>query len=170
MAAAFDVIEADEQHDLALCKIQNFEKMWETSTTAQPAGSFQGWHLGTIRVSPEIPPKGTFVAVIGFPLGSGSSTVQLGTLAATETVSPSVRGVPAGNRDLLQVGVAANKGNSGSPVIELDSGNVIGIIIQAIPAPLYSEMQGLPFGQSSGIAIAAPSNWAVELLKRNGIK
>jgi S1-C subfamily serine protease len=170
MGAAFEIIEADEGHDLALCKIQNFESMWKTSTTPQPKGTFQGWHLGTVKLAPSIPPRGTFVAVIGFPLGSWSSTVQFGTLAATETISPSVQGVPAGNRSLLQIDTAANKGNSGSPVIELDSGNVIGIIIQALPAPLYSTVEGLPFGQSSGIAIAAPSTWATELLKRNGIQ
>lgn len=164
--AWFDLIEKDETHDLALCKIVGplgkFAENKDNPGTERPVAS--------LRVSTVEPITGEFIAIAGFPLGSWSPAIQFGTVAATRTTNPNVGRVPAGQRDLLQISASGNKGNSGSPVVRLDTGEVIGVIVQAEPAPLYTAVQGVPLAQSSGIMLAVPGSWVRELLKRNNVQ
>ncbi len=126
--------------------------------------------FASINVAKAPAVTGQFVVLAGFPLGSWNPAIQLGTIAATETVSPNAGRVPAGQRELLQISVSGNKGNSGSPVVSLRTGDVVGVVIQEIPAPLYSNIESpLPFGQSSGIMLAAPASWIQELLKKHNV-
>lgn len=166
----FDIIEKDEQHDLALCKLKGFYAHFPKSILAQiPKDAVQPF--ASLAISAEQPETGRFVLIAGFPLGSWNPAIQLGTVAATQTINPNVPGVPAGRRELLQISVSGNKGNSGCPVIDLRSGRVIGVIIQEVVSPLYSSFEGsLPFGQSSGIMLAAPAHWIQELLERHQVK
>lgn len=165
--AWFDLIEKDEAHDLALCKTTNpiprFTPDKTNPGTEHPTASFQ------ISVTP--PMTGQFIAIAGFPLGSWNPATQLGTVAATRTVNPNAGRVPAGQRELLQISAAGNQGNSGSPVIALDTGDVIGVIVQAQPAPLFTapQLQGVPMAQSSGIMLAVPAEWISDLLKRHHV-
>ena len=164
--AWFDLIEKDEAHDLALCKIVGtLGKFAESKTspgTERPVAS--------LRISTVEPTTGEFIAIAGFPLGSWSPAVQFGTVAATSTTNPNAGRVPAGQRDLLQISASGNKGNSGSPVVQLDTGEVIAAIVQAEPAPLFSAVQGIPLAQSSGIMLAVPGSWVRDLLKRNNVQ
>ena len=140
----FDVVEKDDAHDLALCKttvpLPKFKPEPKNPGTESP--------LGTLHVAGGQPVVGEFIAIAGFPLGSWNPAIQFGTVAAVRTTNPNAGRVPAGQRELLQISASGNKGNSGSPVIELDTGNVIGVIVQAQPAPLFSTAQGLPLAQS----------------------
>ncbi len=160
----FDVIERDEAHDLALCKTAflKFAENKNNPGTEQPVAS--------LRVSTAQPTTGEFIAIAGFPLGSWSPAIQLGTVAATTTTNPNAGRVPAGQRELLQISASGNKGNSGSPVVELDTGEVIGVIVQAEPAPLFSPVEGVPLAQSSGIMLAVPGDWVRDLLKRHNVQ
>ena len=164
--AWFDLIEKDEAHDLALCKIASplgkFAENKSNPGTERPVAS--------LRVSIVEPITGEFIAIAGFPLGSWSPAIQFGTVAATRTTNPNAGRVPAGQRDLLQIGASGNKGNSGSPVVRLDTGEVIGVIVQAEPAPLFSAVEGIPLAQSSGIMLAVPASWVRDLLKRNNVQ
>jgi len=164
----FDIIERDGGHDVALCRAKNYEAYRKSGPVAKRYG-FPGFVLGSLRLSETPPILGTIIALPGFPLGSWNPTVQFGTLAATETINPNVSGVPKGRRFLLQVAVVANQGNSGSPVIDVNTGEVVGIVIQAIPAPLFAVSPTVPVAQSSGIALAVPAKWAVELARKNGV-
>jgi S1-C subfamily serine protease len=165
--AWFEVIEKDETHDLALCKtnspLRNFRIDKANPGTEQP--------IATLHISTSQPVTGQFIAIAGFPLGSWNPAIQLGTVAAIRTTNPNAGRVPAGQRELLQISAAGNKGNSGSPVIALDTDDVIGVIVQAQPAPLFSapQIQGVPLAQSSGI-MAVPAVWVNELLNRHGVK
>jgi serine protease Do len=164
--AWFDVIEKDEAHDLALCKITNplrkFVEDKNNPGTEMPTAS--------LRISTIEPITGEFIAITGFPLGSWSPAIQFGTVAAITTTNPNAGRVPAGQRDLLQISASGNKGNSGSPVVRLDTGEVIGVIVQAQAAPLFTTVEGLPFAQSSGIMLAVPESWVRDLLKRNNVQ
>jgi serine protease Do len=164
--AWFDLIEKDETHDLALCKIigplGKFAENKNNPGTERPVAS--------LRVSTAEPTTGEFIAIAGFPLGSWSPAIQFGTVAAIRTINPNAGRVPAGQRDLLQISASGNKGNSGSPVIRLDSGEVIGVIVQAEPAPLFAAVQGVPLAQSSGIMLAVPGSWVRDLLNRNNVQ
>ncbi len=162
----FDVIEKDDPHDLALCKANVSSKaFWQDDNnpgTEQPVAS--------LRISAAPASVGDFIAIAGFPLGSWNPAIQLGTVAAIRTTNPNAGRVPAGQRDLLQISASGNKGNSGSPVIELDTGTVTGVIVQAQPAPLFSTLEGVPLAQSSGIMLAVPASWVLDLLNRHGVK
>ncbi len=162
----FDVVEKDEAHDLALCKttvrLPKFTSRKDNPGTEQPTA--------TLHFSSSPPVIGQFIAIAGFPLGSWNPAIQFGTIAAIRTTNPNAGRVPAGQRELLQVSASGNKGNSGSPVIDLDTGDVIGVIVQAQPAPLFSSLQGIPLAQSSGIMLAVPASWVIDLLGRHGVE
>jgi S1-C subfamily serine protease len=165
VGAWFDLIEKDEPHDLALCKIPTPLKLVENKDnpgTEKPVAS--------LRVSDTESVTGEFIAIAGFPLGSWNPAIQFGTVAATSTTNPNVGRVPAGQRALLQISASGNKGNSGSPVVRLDTGEVMGVIVQAEPAPLFSPVEGVPLAQSSGIMLAVPGSWVRDLLKRHNVQ
>jgi len=163
----FEVVEKDTARDIALCRAIGFQDYWKRRDPNLPDNP--GFYLGTLKLKTEKPPVGTIIALAGFPLGSWNPTFQVGILSATETINPNLPGVPAGRGPLLQIGVTANKGNSGSPVIDVESGKVIGIIIQEIPAPLLLNAPNLPFAQNSGVALAVPPEWAVQLVKKHNV-
>jgi S1-C subfamily serine protease len=167
MGMGYNVVEVDRTHDIALCLAPAYSGALER--IAQNPNDPTNPDLGQLELSPTTPPAGTIVAVMGFPLGSWNPSFQVGVISATETVNPSAPGVPAGTNELLQIGVTANKGNSGSPVIEVKSGKVIGMIIQEMPAPLFSPTPNLAFGQNSGIAFAVPAKWIIGLLEKHKI-
>jgi S1-C subfamily serine protease len=160
----FDVIEKDEAHDLALCKTTLPLKFVESKDNP---GSEEP--MASLHVSAMQPDAGDFIAIAGFPLGSWFPAIQFGTVAATRTTNPNAGRVPAGQRELLQISASGNKGNSGSPVISLDTSDVIGVIVQAQPAPLFSTTEGIPLAQSSGIMLAVPAKWVQDLLKRHNV-
>jgi len=161
---SFDVIEKDESHDLALCKIENFVPM---KSGRAPLDT--DVPVATLDISAETLQQGQFVAIVGFPLGSWNPALQFGNVAATEIVNsaPSMR-VPAGQRDLLQINVSGNKGDSGGPVISLRTGKVVGVIIQLVPAPVLSAIP-VPEMQNSGMMVALPAKWVRDLLTRNHV-
>ena len=171
----FDVIEKDTAHDLALCKMKvslknllMVNRMIGKGKALPNAES--GITIATLGISTQPTQTGRFIAIAGFPLGSWNPSIQLGTIASTTTVNPNIEGVPGGRKQLLQISVSGNKGNSGSPVIELRTGKVIGVVVQVIPAPLYTAgPNNVPLAQSSGVMLAVPAVWVQELLKRHGI-
>jgi S1-C subfamily serine protease len=126
------------------------------------------------------PQTGRFVIVSGFPLGSWTPTIQVGMVAATKTIYPNgissaliQASIHKNWGDLLQISVNANHGNSGGPVIDLNTGQVIGVIDQLVPAPLQLGGQQIldqNTFSASGIMLAAPAKWVEALLEKNHIK
>ena len=164
----FDLVEKDEQHDLALCKMKNFVARLPKSIAKQTRTTAVVKPFASLAISDEKPEIGRFIMIAGFPLGSWNPTVQLGIVAATEVVNPHLSQPRAPHKELLQISVSGNKGNSGSPVIDLASGRVIGVIIQEVVST--SVQRPSPFAQSSGIMLAAPARWIQELLERHKVK
>jgi len=75
-------------------------------------------------------------------------------------------------RELLQISVSANHGNSGGPIIDLATGEVIGVLLQLVPAPLAIGGQ-LHYDagtfEMSGLMLAAPAAWVNTILAKNGV-
>ena len=184
----FTVVEIDENHDLALCHIENFRVF---SLADSPSAKTQAKHLSdegalsvrdasrpfaSLAISKTPPRVGRFVIVSGFPLFSWTPAIQFGLVSAVQTVYPPpnpIAGVPKDTGNLLQISVNANHGNSGGPVIDLSSGQVIGVILQIVPAPLA--IQGRQFYDAgtfamSGIMLAAPASWIESLLARHAVR
>src|SRR6266700_4286259 len=184
----FTVVEVDEGHDLALCHIDSFRVFPPADS---PTAKTQAQHLSekgalsiedvahpfaSLAISKSAPRVGHFVLVSGFPLGSWTPAIQFGLVSAVRTIYPPetpVAGVPKDRGQLLQISVSANHGNSGGPVIDLSSGQVVGVILQIVPAPLAVGGQQLYDSGTfamSGIMLAAPASWVEGLLTKHNIK
>ncbi len=185
---SFTVLEVDEGHDVALCHIDSFRVFPPADS---PTAKSQAQHLSekgalsiedvahpfaSLAISKSTPRVGHFVLVSGFPLGSWTPAIQFGLVSAVRTIYPPetpVAGVPKDRGQLLQISVSANHGNSGGPVIDLASGQVVGVILQIVPAPLAVGGQQLYDSGTfamSGIMLAAPASWVESLLTKHNIK
>ncbi len=182
----FTVIEIDEAHDLALCQINGFRVYLpaDSPIAKLPRSREKGaltlkqmaHPFASLSISKRQAQLGNFILLGGFPLGSWTPAIQFGIISAVRTIYPPstpVAGVPAGQRELLQISVSANHGNSGCPVIDLSSGQVVGVILQIVPAPLAMEGRNIWNSGTydmSGIMLAAPASWIEALLTRHGVK
>jgi S1-C subfamily serine protease len=132
--------------------------------------------FASLAISTAAPRAGRFVVVSGFPLGSWTPALQIGMIAATKTINPNAMYGATIHKDggeLLQISISANHGNSGGPVIDLNSGQVIGVVDQVVPAPLQIGGQHIlnpNTFSASGIMLAAPAKWVEALLEKNHIK
>jgi S1-C subfamily serine protease len=172
----FTITDRDDDHDLVLGHVPGVNAVTpEKSRMPKNISPLAAQRFASLAISRVEPKTGQFVLVSGFPLGSWTPTVQLGMVAATSTLYPSGITSPAIRKDrgdLLQISVDANHGNSGGPVIDLESGRVIGVLDALVPAPLQLGQQ--IYNQStfsaSGIMLAIPAKWVEALLEKNHIK
>lgn len=182
-AQSFKILEIDTDHDLALCQIDAFKVFTPSqSPTAKsiknnPIPVDATHPFASLKIAKSIPLVGEFILVGGFPLGSWTPTLQFGILSAAWTIYPNPppappMGVPKDSRQLLQISVSANHGNSGGPVVDLSTGEVLGVILQIVPAPLA--VGGLRYDANtfdmSGLVLAAPATWVNSLLVKNHVQ
>ena len=119
---------------------------------------------------------GTAVALVGFPLGTVLGLVPVthrGIVAAVTSIalpsptagrldSRTLARLREGSFDVFQLDATAYPGNSGSPLIELDTGAVIGVINMVyVKATKESAI-----AQPTGITYAIPVRWVRQLLDR----
>ena len=118
--------------------------------------------------------QGSNVALIGFPLGAAIGlfpAVHRGTLAAVAPMSiplqraqqidaRSAQRLRDGPLRLYQLDATAFPGNSGSPLIDAETGSVLGVINQVVV--LTAKEQVLP--GPSGISYAVPVRYVHQLL------
>lgn len=172
----FTITDRDNDHDLVLCHSPGVLAVKpDKSHVPKNIGATAAQPFASLAISEVKPRIGGFVLVSGFPLGSWTPTVQFGMIAATSTLYPNEITSPAIRKDrgnLLQISVDANHGNSGGPVIDLESGTVIGVLDQFVPAPLQIGQQVLNPStfSASGIMLAVPAKWVEALLEKNHIK
>lgn len=150
------IVARDQSHDLVVLKFEG--------PSAQP-----------LSLAPkERATEGAEVAIMGFPLGGalGFSTVtHHGILAAITGISlpppkasslnaRAVRQIRAGTFDIYQLDATAYPGNSGGPVFDVRSGEVLGILNMV----LVKGSKETALSQPSGISYAIPAYFAAELL------
>ena len=119
--------------------------------------------------------EGAEIAIMGFPLGGalGFSTVtHHGVLAAVTAVAlplpaanglneRAIRQLREGAFDIYQLDATAYPGNSGGPVFDLRSGEVLGIVNMV----LIKGSKESALSQPSGIGYAIPAYFARQLLQ-----
>lgn len=176
-AQEFTITDRDYDHDLVLCHVAGIAAVTPAKSHMPKNIEAEAAHpFASLAISTAAPKAGQFVIVSGFPLGSWTPTIQFGMVSSIKTINPSAISSGAIRKDggeLLQISVNANHGNSGGPVIDLESGQVIGVIDQVLPAPLqFAGKQILDANtfSSSGIMLASPAKWVEALLKKNHIK
>lgn len=123
--------------------------------------------LEPLRLGPdELVPVGSDVALIGYPLGTGlglvvavhKGVVAAFTLSHLPTASSAAltpKAVQASRSrviELLQLDMTAYPGNSGSPLVDIESGAVVGILNMG----LIKGARETAFSQPTGISYAVP--------------
>jgi S1-C subfamily serine protease len=170
------IIDRDTDHDLVLCHVPGVNAVTPAkSQMPKNMGPVAAEPFASLAISTVEPKTGQFVLVSGFPLYTWTSTVQFGMVAATRSryptgvVTPDIR---KDRDDLLQISVNANHGNSGGPIIDLESGKVIGVLDAFVPAPLQlgKQIYNENTFSASGIMFAVPAKWVGALPEKNHIK
>jgi S1-C subfamily serine protease len=156
---SFDVVGKDSRLDIALCRIKGFDSLARMHPKPPPGvPHVNPPRYATLKLSNEPVRLGQFVVVAGFPLFSELPMVQFGNVAAAKTFTLLS---PMYAPDQFEVSVAASGGDSGGPVIDLDTGRVVGVMVEG---SFRTKDQVL------GLAIAAPAKWVGEILEKNGVQ
>ena len=148
----------DTLHDLALLQID-------------------GPPLPALRMANDEAREGTAIAIMGFPLGSVlgySHVTHLGIVSARSAIVPpatysqglnarAVKQLRQGNFGILQLDVTAYPGNSGGPVFDVASGEVVGIVSMVLVKGTRESALSAP----TGISYAVPVVHARELLEED---
>jgi S1-C subfamily serine protease len=146
----------DKMHDLALLRING---------TPLPALALD--ESGNVR-------EGQTFAFTGFPVGnvlgfspvthrgmvSSVTPVALPTPTARQLDQRVIRSLRTGSFNVLQLDATAYPGNSGSPLYDIDTGRVVGILNMVF----VRSTRESALSQPSGISFAVPVRFLVELL------
>lgn len=144
------VVATDPEHDLALLRIDG----QPLPALALPIG--------------ELPREGTEVALIGFPLGAGlglAPVTHRGIIAAVTAIAlpaPTARQLDAqtllrirqGAFRILQLDATAYPGNSGSPVVDAETGQLVGVVNLVLIKGTRESALSSPTGITYAVPIA----------------
>lgn len=156
---AATLIEMDRAHDLALLRFEG--PALPPLPLAAP---------GDIR-------EGLSVAFTGFPLGgalgftpvthrgiiSSITAIALPSPTAQKLNEQAIRRLRQGSFDIYQLDGTAYPGNSGGPVMSVETGQVVGVINMVLVKGSKESALNLP----SGISYAIPVRFVLDLLARN---
>ncbi len=152
------VLEVDRAHDLAVLRIEG---------AAVPALHVRD--SDTVR-------EGQSVAFMGFPIGgalgfssvthramiSSIAPIVLPAATATQLSAAAIRNARAGAFDIFQLDGTAYPGNSGGPLFDPASGDLLGVVNMVFIKGSRESALSAP----SGITYAIPSKFVAELLER----
>lgn len=151
------LINVDKSHDLALLKIE-------------------GPPLPAIPLGKETVREGQEVAFIGFPIGavlgltpvthraivSAITPIALPGATAQQLTEKVIRRLKTGTFDIYQLDGTAYPGNSGGPLLDMETGEVVGIINMVFVKGTKEAALSHP----SGISFAIPVVYLQELLQQ----
>lgn len=134
--------------------------------------------LPALKVRPsESVREGHTVAFSGFPIGgilgfapvthrgivSSITPIALPGANSRQLDARLIRQIRSGSFDIFQLDATAYPGNSGSPLFDPDTGDVIGVISMV----LIKSTKESALSQPSGITYAVPSNFLLDILRAN---
>jgi S1-C subfamily serine protease len=154
-----EVLEVDKIHDLALLR---FDGPAAPALNVGDSGAVQ---------------EGQAIAFMGFPIGGAlgfSPVTHRGTvssIAAAALPTPSaqqlnektIRGLRTGSFNIFQLDGTAYPGNSGGPLFDPETGEVLGVVNMVFIKGSRESALSNP----SGISFAIPSTFILQLVKRN---
>lgn len=150
------VLAVDREHDLALLRID-------------------GMPLPALELADTPAREGTSIAIIGFPIGGAlgfSAVTHRGIVASVTGIAlPAPTAQSLGNQainrlrqgsfDIYQLDATAYPGNSGGPVLDVETGKVIAVINMV----LVKGSRENAITHPSGISYAIPARFVSELIK-----
>jgi S1-C subfamily serine protease len=152
------VAKRDREHDLAVLRIDG-----------PPIAALQLRNSDTVR-------EGQLVGFTGFPIGGALGFSPVTHRGMVSSITPIalpggnarqineklIRQVKSGTFNVFQLDATAYPGNSGSPVFDAGTGEVIGIINMVF----IKSTREAALSQPSGISYAIPSNFLIEALRQ----
>jgi S1-C subfamily serine protease len=152
------VLEVDRLHDLALLRFDG---------ESLPAVVLRD--SNTVR-------EGQSVALMGFPIGGALGFSPVTHRATVSSITPivlpaatgqvlterSIRSIRDGSFNIFQLDGTAYPGNSGGPLFDVETGDVVGIINMVF----VKGTKESAISQPSGITYAIPSNFVQQLMQR----
>ncbi len=156
------LMERDSVHDLALLRIDG-----------APVPALAIKDSASVR-------EGQSVAFMGFPIGgalgfspvthramvSSITTAALPTPSAQQLNEKTIRSLRVGTFDVFQLDGTAYPGNSGGPLFDPDTGEVVGVLNMVFLKGTRESALTHP----SGISYAIPSRWVAQLLETERAK
>lgn len=152
-----NILSRDQEHDLAVLhvdgaalpalKLRNSDAVREGESIA-----FTGFPIGGALGFSPVTHRGSISSITPIALPGGNSA-QL-----TEKL---IRRIKSGTFDIFQLDATAYPGNSGSPVFDIETGEVIGVINMVF----IKGSKEAVLSQPSGISYAIPANYLAELIK-----
>lgn len=151
------VMEVDKLHDLALIR-------------------FDGSAVAPLSLRDSDVREGQSIAFTGFPIGGAlgfSPVTHRGMISSiTPVVLPapsgrqlnerSIRSLRDGSFDIFQLDATAYPGNSGGPLFDADTGEVLGVVNMVF----VKGTKESALSQPSGISYAVPAKYVLQLLQR----
>ena len=148
----------DKDHDLALLRISGAPL--PALKLRDPAGvregesfAFSGFPIGSVLGFAPVTHRAVIAAVTPIAIPGGS---------AGELNEKVIRRLKSGAFSVFQLDATAYPGNSGSPLYDIDSGEVVGIINMV----MVKGTKEAALSQPSGISFAVPTRYLEELLKK----
>lgn len=128
-----------------------------------------------LRLATHEAPEGLPIALMGFPLGGAlgySHVTHRGIVSSRTAIAPpatgaqglserSVKQLREGSFDVLQLDATAYPGNSGGPVLDAETGEVVGVVSMVLVKGTKEAALSAP----SGISYAIPARFAAQMLK-----
>lgn len=157
---AVRVLEVDAVHDLALLRFEGI-----------PAAAFKVGDSARVR-------EGDALAFMGFPIGGALGFSPVTHRASVSSIAPVALPTPQARQlnaqtiralrrdqlfDIFQLDATAYPGNSGGPLFDPETGEVLGVVNMV----LLKSTREAALTQPSGISYAIPSRFVQELLQRN---
>lgn len=153
-----EVLERDDAHDLAVLRFKvgaplpAFRMGDATKVRAGQAIAFTGYPIGAILGLYPVTHTGTLAGISPIAIPRGK---------ARELTAEQIR-LRRGAWNIFQLDATAYPGNSGSPLYEADTGDLIGVINMV----LVKRNRESALSDPSGISYAIPANHITELLDR----
>jgi len=151
-----EILARDKDHDIALLRIEGptlpVLKLIPSDSVREGQGvAFTGFPIGGALGFSPVTHRGTISSITPIGIPGGNSTQLNGKL---------IQQLKRGTFKIFQLDATAYPGNSGSPIFDTDTGDVIGIINMVF----IKGSKEAALSNPSGISYAIPSNYLLQLI------